>query len=113
MFEYPATVTKVIDGDTVDVDVDLGMHVHTRTRLRVIGINAPETSTVSGKLAQGWARAVLPLGAFITIKTEKDKTEKYGRWLASITMPDGRDYAEMAIENGHAVAWDGTGTRPE
>jgi micrococcal nuclease len=113
MFEYTATVLKVIDGDTVDVEVDLGMHTFTKTRLRVLGINAPEVSTESGRLARLWGRMVLPMGAFVTIKTQKDKTEKYGRWLASIALPDGQDYATMAIDTGHAVPWDGTGQRPD
>jgi micrococcal nuclease len=113
MFEYAATVIKVIDGDTVDVEVDLGMHTFTKTRLRILGINAPEVSTASGRLAQGWARMILPIGAFVTIKTQKDKTEKYGRWLADIRLPDGQDYATMAISTGNAVPWDGTGQRPD
>jgi len=112
VFDYHATLVKVIDGDTMDVDVDLGMHVHTATRLRLAGINAPEVSTPEGKAARDWARSILPIGAFLVIHTDKDKTEKYGRWLATVTLPDGADYAQLAITTGHAVAWDGTGPRP-
>jgi len=49
---------------------------------------------------------------FLVIHTGKDPGDKYGRWLATVTLPDGTDYAQLAITTGHAVAWDGTGPRP-
>ena len=112
MFDYHASLVKVIDGDTLDVVADLGFHINVTLRLRIKGINAPETSTVAGVAAREWARSILPLGSFLTISTEKDPGDKYGRWLAKVTMPDGSDYATTAIDTGHAVAWDGPGPRP-
>ena len=42
MFEYNATATRVIDGDTIDAMVDLGfgtwMH---KERVRLLGIDTP------------------------------------------------------------------------
>ena len=46
MYEYKATVIKVIDGDTVDVDLDLGFDVMLKKeRVRIMGIDTPESRT--------------------------------------------------------------------
>ena len=45
MFEYNATVTKVVDGDTIDAMVDLGFGIWKKVRIRMHGINAPESRT--------------------------------------------------------------------
>ena len=39
MYEYRATIVKIIDGDTVDVDIDLGFNVVLQDeRVRIAGI---------------------------------------------------------------------------
>tara|TARA_R100000406_G_C3038454_1_gene105280 strand:- start:185 stop:535 length:351 start_codon:yes stop_codon:yes gene_type:complete len=45
MFEYNATVIKVVDGDTIDAMVDLGFGTWKKVRIRMHGINAPESRT--------------------------------------------------------------------
>ena len=45
MFEYNATVTRVVDGDTIDAIVDLGFSTFKKVRIRMHGINAPESRT--------------------------------------------------------------------
>ena len=45
MFEYNATVTKVVDGDTIDAMVDLGFGTWKKVRIRMHCINAPESRT--------------------------------------------------------------------
>lgn len=42
MYEYPAQLVEVIDGDTVDVTVDLGFHIHRTVRLRLAGVDTAE-----------------------------------------------------------------------
>jgi micrococcal nuclease len=42
MYEYPAQLVEVIDGDTVDVTVDLGFHIHRTVRLRLAGVDTDE-----------------------------------------------------------------------
>lgn len=106
MFDYNATVVKVIDGDTVDLSVDLGFHVGIAIRTRLLGIDAPETSTAEGKVARDRLRAELPVGQAVTIHTEKDPGDKYGRWLAQISGPSG-DVAQWMIGQGLAVAYFG------
>jgi micrococcal nuclease len=46
MYEYNATVIKVVDGDTVDVDIDLGFGICLKDeRVRIMGIDTPESRT--------------------------------------------------------------------
>lgn len=41
-FIYPFTVTRVIDGDTVEGDADLGFYIKRHVTVRLIGVNTPE-----------------------------------------------------------------------
>ena len=45
MYEYNATVTHVVDGDTMDVTLDLGFDILYNNRIRLVGINTPESRT--------------------------------------------------------------------
>lgn len=112
MFEYKATVVKVIDGDTVDLDIDLGLRVHVFERVRLDGIDTPEKNS---KVA---AERVAALNALtflqellkdphITIRTKKDSQEKYGRYLATVINAAGLNCNDELIKAGHAVAYFG------
>lgn len=118
VYEYRlAPGVKVVDGDTLDADVDLGMHVHIHTRLRLLGLNAPEKDTREGVAAARFLTAALA-GRTVRVVTERDRTEKYGRWLATVyaAPPDAPaqeiNVNDALIRAGHAVAWDGKGARP-
>ena len=51
MYEYKATVVKIVDGDTVDVDIDLGFGVVLKDeRVRIMGIDTPEHVILQKKL---------------------------------------------------------------
>jgi len=97
MYEYAATILRVVDGDTVEAEVDLGFDVRHRMKLRLFGINAPEMKTPEGLPAKQHLIALLHPGApaealaflatqsvEVTIRTQKDRQEKYGRYLADI-----------------------------
>ena len=116
MFEYTATILKVVDGDTIDVMVDLGMGVHRKERLRFSRVNAWETRgehREKGLLAKARVADLLPLGERIIIKTEKDKRGKFGRYLAEIIIPasDWKELEEdtnlndLLLKEGHAVLY--------
>jgi micrococcal nuclease len=111
MYEYTASVTKVIDGDTVDFSVDLGLRVFTQARCRLYGLNAPEKNTAEGRRARDYLNELLPVGTVVTLRTHKDATEKYGRWLAEISV-SGVDINHALLEAGLAKPWDGKGVRP-
>lgn len=118
MFEYHATVLRVVDGDTIDLDVDLGFHIHVQQRVRLAGINAPEHGTEAGDAATKFLKELLfgmRTTAFqqVTIQSSKPpRTEKYGRWLADVTTEHGESVSELLLAAGHAKAWDGKGKRP-
>lgn len=42
MYEYRATLDRVVDGDTVYLVVDLGFHIQVRMSFRLLGIDTPE-----------------------------------------------------------------------
>ena len=91
MYDYQATLMRVVDGDTIDVLVDLGFHMSVEMRLRLAGIDTPELHSPDDALRARAVRArarvieLLPLGVTFRVETIKDKTEKYGRYLAWIT----------------------------
>ena len=106
---YPGvTVINVVDGDTFDaiikVDVGFGIETALTDRFRVMLFDSPEifhpvndAELQHGKLAKSFAQYLL-IGNPVTIQSYKG--EKYGRYLAKITLHDGRDFAEAMIEKG-------------
>lgn len=109
MFEYTALVVKVIDGDTIDVCIDLGFGVNYNTRLRLYGINTPETRTKNESIKERGIAAKNKLKELIenktvTVKTIKDSTEKYGRYLAVINF-ENICINEKLLTEGYAVKY--------
>lgn len=89
MYEYRARITRVIDGDTVEAEIDLGFHVTFTVTLRLAGINAPETKGIERPCGLAATRHLETLLSDltggtrqVTVRTQKDVTEKYGRYLA-------------------------------
>lgn len=110
MYTYRARIVSIYDADTVRADIDLGFGAWLANQpLRIYGIDAPERGTPEGGLAKAAAERLLAIepGQAITITTLKDKTEKYGRYLAKITLPNGEDYATLLIAEGYAVPYYG------
>jgi micrococcal nuclease len=108
MFEYRATIISVYDGDTCRADIDCGFGVTLKNQqLRVHGIDTPEMHTATGPAARDFARALMPACLIVTLQTFKDSKEKYGRYLAKITLPDGSDFASAMVAAGHAVPYFG------
>jgi endonuclease YncB( thermonuclease family) len=108
MYEYLATVLRVVDGDTVHFDCDLGVDVHIQLGCRVAHINAPEMSTAEGKAAKAWAAEWLAeYGPAFVVRTIKDHQEKYGRYLVEIANDAGDDFGAAMIAAGQAVAYEG------
>jgi micrococcal nuclease len=104
------TVTKVVDGDTLDIDIPDGNHTH--TRIRLLGIDTPETKDPRtgpmyfGKEASDFA-IQKALGKQVTIFLDKDKNprDKYHRLLAYIQLPDGKFLNEELLSEGYAYAY--------
>jgi len=85
--------------------------------LRLNRINAPEVKGEQrplGLLSRNRALQLMPIGAMISIRTDKDATEKWGRYLADI-YPAGFDsycLNDRLVAEGFAKYYDGTGPKP-
>jgi endonuclease YncB( thermonuclease family) len=90
-----ATVTRVIDGDTIDV------RLNGRTeRVRYIGINTPERDEVCYEAATA-ANAALVSGKQVTLVRDVSETDSYGRLLRYVYVGDVFVNAEM-VAGGYA-----------
>jgi micrococcal nuclease len=114
VFEYKATIVRVVDADTMDVIIDLGFDISTNQRVRLLGINAAEKNTDAGKQAISYVRNVCPLGAVVVLRSEKDKREKFGRYLAKVYFPESNECLnDILIEKGFAVEYWGIGKKED
>lgn len=105
MYEYRAVVTSVHDGDTVTVDIDLGFGIRVlQEKIRLTGIDAPELDCDGGK-ASRTALISKVLGNTLLIRTEKDRKEKWGRYLGTLILDGGINVNDWLVECGYAVRW--------
>ena len=106
MYEYAARVKKIVDADTLDLAIDLGLGVWIDQRVRLWGINAPERFTTEGKAATAWLTEQLAPHDVITVRTLKDRQEKFGRYLALLFLPDDQiSLNDELVVKGHAVEY--------
>ena len=86
MYEYKAKVIKVYDADTITVNMDLGFDVHITKSIRLADIDAPEIrgkERPEGLKARDFLRTLI-LDKEVIIKTERDRTGKYGRYICNV-----------------------------
>ena len=87
LFNYWAIVTGVYDGDSITIDIDLGFNNWKKNqKVRLFGINTPEIrgeERPDGLVARDRLRELI-LDKEIIITSYKDKSGKYGRWLATV-----------------------------
>ena len=109
------SVTKVVDGDTIDADIDLGFDISLTKRIRLAGIDTPESRTTNlkekalGFESKEWMKKTLADAKDILIKTElPDSTEKYGRIIGHLFI-NGQETSlnNQMIDEGYALAYDG------
>lgn len=116
-FLYNGFVLRVVDGDTLDVvlsaEVDYGFRIIAvqthELRLRLYGINAPEMKTEAGPPARDHLTSLLGAEggvgfAPLVVATLKDKTEKYGRYLAVVKVRN-LSVNDQMVADGHAVPY--------
>lgn len=116
MYEYIGKVVNVVDGDTIDIEIDLGFNIQCKTRIRLLGIDTPEIYGVL-KQSEEYKRGLKSkffveskiLNQKVLIKTKKDKTGKYGRYLASVyySFPDfNKDLGTELLEANLAIKYE-------
>lgn len=93
------TVSRVIDGDTIEVS---GGAV-----VRLLGIDAPETGTCGAEAVTERLAQLLPFGTAVTVVPDpvSDATDRYGRQLAYVELPDGADVGATLVAEGLAGVW--------
>lgn len=104
----PASVVRVIDGDTIKMTLDLGWRIYLNANCRITGLNAPELRTPPGERSKAHAETLLPVGKRVLFVSHS--LDKYGRPLGAIRYGDGdfrRDFADDMIEAGHAIRYYG------
>lgn len=106
MYEYKGKVTNVVDGDTLDIAVDLGFGISNTQRFRLLGIDTYETRLGRGTTEEDKIKGLAAKQYLIDMFAENpevtivsDKTGKYGRYLANITVSSGEKLNTLLEEN--------------
>lgn len=84
LFTYQAQVDKIIDGDTLLISLAFNGVFAISQKLRLRGIDCPEMDTEAGKKAKRFVESRLKGLDSIIVKTYKDRSDKFDRYLADI-----------------------------
>lgn len=105
----PAEITRVYDGDSFFIKATIWPQHTIETEIRVRGVDTPE---IKGKCESEKAAAikardfVQSLGTHVTLSDIAP--DKYGqRYDATVTLPDGRNLADVIIETGLGRPYNG------
>jgi len=85
-------VQRVIDGDTLAVE---GVGT-----IRLIGVDAPEANQESTAFLR-----TMTSGKVVRLEYDRDRTDRYGRTLAYLYVPDGRFVNAEIVKQGYAAAY--------
>lgn len=99
MYQYKATVNRIVDGDTVNLTIDLGFRLSYTANCRLSGINAPEMNTEEGKTSKIALSIMLGIGDKVTINSTG--LDKYGRPVVVILRKD-TTVNKIMLDNNHA-----------
>ena len=109
MYVYAAKLIRIVDADTWILDVSLGFNIWARgQRIRASGLDAPELHTEAGKRARAWVGEWFARHApdcVVTVRTQKDGADMYGRLLGTISAADGAVLNADMLTAGHAVPY--------
>ena len=104
-YTYKAKVTNVSDGDTFTALVDMGFETYRTQKFRLADIDTPEifssTASAAEKLHGREARdrvVQLILNKEVWVESIKDRTEKYGRFLARVFIPEQNVYLSDVLK---------------
>lgn len=93
--DFTGKVVTISDGDTIRV-----MRNGAAERIRLWGIDCPESKQPFGTRARKFA-GDLAFGMEVTVKVRD--TDRYGRTVAEIILPDGRNLNQELVRAG--LAW--------
>ena len=118
--KYSCVVIRVYDGDTFKCKLDNGKEV----KVRLIGVDTPESSknikayrdaersgadinkiVELGKKAKEFTKKLLKKGTQVVLETDVQATDKYGRILAYVYLPNGKMLNLVLIKEGYATVY--------
>jgi len=103
-WSFPAEIDRWVDGDSVFVHIQRTAREEQHgVELRLDGINAVELKTAFGPEARAFMDKLAPAGSLVML-VERNHKEKFGRELARVVLPDGRDLCQEILT---AIASDG------
>lgn len=93
---FVGTVTKIVDGDTIEVDGQ---------SIRFALVNAPEIGSYGGSAAKNFVESVCPVGSTVLVDEDDGQTQgSYGRTIAIVYCNDLNYILNAAvIESGNAI----------
>ena len=91
---FSGLVVKVTDGDTIQV-----MHDGRAEKIRLAGIDCPEKKQPFGQAAR---KFVLELAAHKVVTVNVETTDRYGRTVGEVILPDGRSLNQELVQSGYA-----------
>jgi endonuclease YncB( thermonuclease family) len=121
---HPATVTKVVDGDTIRVLFPGGSPFHgDEEKIRLLYIDTPEIhdnphdrAMVEGRRARLLLKKRLKPGDRVYLVNPEGKLKRgyYGRLLAIVYLQNRETtIQELMIRSGYSVVWEKYGSPPE
>lgn len=111
IWTVPATVVRIVDGDSVELVADLGWRISIGVSARLAGINAIEHNMPGGKEATAHLASLIPPGTRLTLDCLG--IDKYGgRSDCRLITLLGVDVGAQMVADGYAASWDGKGPRP-
>jgi len=95
VFAFTGLVVKITDGDTIQV-----LHDGKPERIRLVGIDCPERGEPYSEQA---TQLTSDLAANQTVTIRPETTDRYGRTVAAVILPDGRDLSQELLRAGMAI----------
>ena len=96
--DFSDTVVRVVDGDTVVL--------RSAGKSRLIGVDTPEVfgrPGCFGEEASEFAKRTLRRDMPVKVERDAEPRDRYGRSLIYLTLPDGRSFNEMLVDEGFAM----------
>ena len=110
-YQYRATITRVIDGDTYECTLDLGFGFKIeKARIRLYGVNIYEVrgkdrekGLLASIAAKEWLEASDNLVTVTSHKTGRKMLDSFGRYLFEVINNNEESLGDYLLREGHGV----------
>lgn len=105
---YPATVLRVLDGDTIEVEAEVWIGQKVRTTVRFAGIDAPELrGRECEKQAAREAKLFVEQRVMDGVTIENVRPDKYGDRVLATVKVKGKDLGQQLVQAKLATVYHG------